>query len=100
MERRELSWLCCDSIRQPVRTRSGIEFLQSAGLRLGRPELTQLAYDRAATVLARSEARGGFIWASGNNNVNPGLFQGIAGIGYELLRLAEPAALPSVLLWD
>ena len=31
---------------------------------------------------------------------NPGLFQGYAGIGYELLRLAAPESIPSVLLWE
>ena len=30
----------------------------------------------------------------------PGLMTGIAGIGYELLRLAEPARLPSALTLD
>ncbi len=30
----------------------------------------------------------------------PGLFQGISGIGYELLRLARPRELPVVLLWE
>ena len=29
----------------------------------------------------------------------PGFYQGLAGIGYELLRLAHPMELPSVLLW-
>jgi lantibiotic modifying enzyme len=31
---------------------------------------------------------------------NPGFFQGKAGIGYELLRMARPDLLPSVLLWE
>jgi type 2 lantibiotic biosynthesis protein LanM len=31
---------------------------------------------------------------------NPAFFQGEAGIGYELLRLARPDDLPSVLLWE
>jgi lantibiotic modifying enzyme len=31
---------------------------------------------------------------------NPGLFQGMAGIGYQLLRLACPDELPSLLLWE
>jgi lantibiotic modifying enzyme len=31
---------------------------------------------------------------------NPGFFQGKAGIGYELLRMARPGMLPSVLLWE
>jgi lantibiotic modifying enzyme len=30
---------------------------------------------------------------------SPGLFQGAAGIGYELLRLADPERVPSVLLF-
>jgi lantibiotic modifying enzyme len=30
----------------------------------------------------------------------PGFFQGAAGIGYELLRLASPEAIPSVFLWN
>ena len=88
-----LDHLCCGNLGRT-------DFLLTAGLRLGRPELTRLARDRAATVLARSEARGGFAWLSGDDSVNPGLFQGIAGIGYQLLRLAEPAAQSSVLLWD
>jgi len=31
---------------------------------------------------------------------SPGFFQGTAGIGYELLRIAHPEKLPSVLLWE
>jgi lantibiotic modifying enzyme len=31
---------------------------------------------------------------------SPSFFQGTAGIGYELLRLAYPEALPSVLLLE
>ena len=31
---------------------------------------------------------------------SPGFFQGTAGIGYTLLRLACPARLPAVLLWE
>jgi type 2 lantibiotic biosynthesis protein LanM len=30
----------------------------------------------------------------------PGFFRGIAGIGYQFLRLALPNALPSILLWE
>jgi lantibiotic modifying enzyme len=31
---------------------------------------------------------------------NPGLFQGAAGIGYALLRLAMPDMIPEILLWE
>ena len=30
----------------------------------------------------------------------PGLFNGLAGIGYQMLRLAAPGRIPSVLLWE
>lgn len=38
--------------------------------------------------------------ARGTNNFAPSLFQGIAGIGYSLLRLAEPNSLPCLLLLE
>jgi lantibiotic modifying enzyme len=85
--------LCCGELGRN-------DFLLTAGLRLDRPDLVQLARDRAAAVLARAEERGGFVWRHGDDSLNPGLFQGVAGIGYQLLRLRDPAALPSVLLWD
>jgi lantibiotic modifying enzyme len=56
-----------------------------------------------AGVLARARARGHFrLAASGAEYpiVTPGFFQGLAGIGYTLLRLADPQALPSVLAFD
>jgi len=31
---------------------------------------------------------------------NPGFFQGLSGIGYGLLRLAEPEKLDSVLIFE
>jgi lantibiotic modifying enzyme len=30
----------------------------------------------------------------------PGLFDGLAGIGHQMLRLAFPNLVPSVLLWE
>jgi lantibiotic modifying enzyme len=57
---------------------------------------------QAAAVVARAERVGAYalhplLPASA---YGPGLFQGTAGIGYELLRLARPDLLPSVLLWE
>ncbi len=85
--------LCCGEFGR-------VDFLLTAGLRLGRPDLVALARDRARASLGAAAARGSFAWAGGDDSMNPGLFSGIAGIGYALLRLADPAALPSVLLWD
>ena len=46
---------------------------------------------------ARAGNRPGWLRAGA---FDPGLSQGTAGIGYQLLRLAHPALVPSVLLWD
>lgn len=52
---------------------------------------------RAAGVLASIE-RQGWICGTPRRIEAPGLMMGIAGIGYGLLRLAEPGRVPSVLL--
>ncbi|QRK04683.1 type 2 lantipeptide synthetase LanM family protein [Archangium violaceum] len=52
---------------------------------------------RAASVLASIE-RQGWICGTPRRIEAPGLMMGIAGIGYGLLRLAEPGRVPSVLL--
>jgi lantibiotic modifying enzyme len=93
VERSPIDHLCCGEFGR-------VEFLLAAGVRLGRPDLLALARDRARSLLGDAEARGGFTWLGGDDAMNPGLFRGIAGIGYTLLRLASPEALPSVLLWD
>jgi type 2 lantibiotic biosynthesis protein LanM len=53
----------------------------------------------AAVVLADIEANG---WRCGlpYDVLSPGLMTGVAGIGYQLLRLADPGRVPSVLLFD
>jgi lantibiotic modifying enzyme len=66
-----------------------IDVLLEAGLRTA-------AYQAAGTVLESIERNG---WLCGNpvEIESPGLMTGLAGIGYELLRLAEPERVPSVL---
>ena len=87
--------LCCGNLGR-------CELLLLGGQKLSRPELLTMAQQRAAWVLARAKQAGGYqLFANLPNHVfNPGFFQGTAGIGYELLRLAHPEALPSVLLWE
>jgi lantibiotic modifying enzyme len=55
------------------------------------------ASEIAASVLESIEREG---WRCGNPTgvESPGLMTGLAGIGYGLLRLAEPARIPSVLV--
>jgi len=90
-----LDHLCCGMCGR-------IEFLLTASQRLKRPELASEAAHMMDQVLSRAERRGTFVinlllpaWVS-----HPHFFQGTSGIGYTLLRLAQPAVLPSPLLWE
>ena len=80
--------LCCGNFGR-------IELLVTAARTLGRPELLRHARELAAT----AGAGDGYGLHCGRELFNPALFQGLSGIGYELLRLARPEAVPSVLLW-
>jgi type 2 lantibiotic biosynthesis protein LanM len=84
--------LCCGNLGR-------IEFLFTAGRKLSQPQLIETAMEQAAQVVARAKQKGGFAYGS-ILDFHPGFFQGAAGIGYELLRLAYPDQLPSVLLWE
>jgi type 2 lantibiotic biosynthesis protein LanM len=79
-----------------------IELLLTAGQQLGRPELGELAHRRAAEIVAQAGPDGGYWYANylPRGLFSPGLFQGAAGVGYQLLRLACPERVPAVLLWS
>ena len=51
-------------------------------------------------MLRRAERSGSFGFGLKGTVDNPALFQGAAGIGYQLLRLAAPEKVPSLLLWE
>jgi lantibiotic modifying enzyme len=84
--------LCCGNFGR-------LDLYLSAGIGLGRPELIAHARAVGAQRVGRALEQG-FAWRRGDDSLNLGLFQGISGIGYELLRLAEPKSLPSILMWD
>ncbi|HEX2916146.1 MAG TPA: type 2 lanthipeptide synthetase LanM family protein [Chloroflexia bacterium] len=87
-----LDHLCCGNFGR-------FDFMIEASLRLKRPELLQSARERAAAILGRA---GGFQLSGPHplHLVSPGFFQGLSGIGYELLRLVAPEKFSSILLWD
>ena len=87
--------LCCGQMGQS-------EVLLVAAQKLSRSSLRQTAHQIAAWVVARAQQTEGYqLFPNLPPQVfNPGLFQGTAGIGYQLLRLAYPEVLPSVLLWE
>ena len=76
-----------------------LELFVVAGDVLARPALLAEARQSASAWLAAQPQTG---WRCGvpGGVETPGLMVGIAGIGYELLRLADPAATPSVLLLE
>jgi len=75
-----------------------MDTLCTAGMRLSDAGWSRKARQLAARTVARGNRRGSFSIAFENGFFNPSLFQGTAGVGYQLLRLADPARIPSVLL--
>lgn len=76
------------------------EFLLEAGRRLDRPDLVDTARRWAAIVVDRAEASGSYRATAYGDEYTLGFFQGKAGIGYSLLRMAHPDELPCVLLLE
>jgi type 2 lantibiotic biosynthesis protein LanM len=79
-----------------------IEVLLVAAQKLLRPDLVETVQKQASWLVARANKVGTFhLFPQLPKDIyNPGFFQGTAGIGYELLRLAYPDLLPSGLLWE
>jgi type 2 lantibiotic biosynthesis protein LanM len=75
--------LCCGEMGKA-------DILLEAGRRLSRPGLIALARKRASAVAGLDPSYMPI----------PGLFHGVTGIGYGLLRQAVPDRLPSILLWE
>ncbi|PZO50565.1 MAG: type 2 lantipeptide synthetase LanM [Phormidesmis priestleyi] len=91
----EIDHLCCGNFGR-------IEMLLVGAQQLERSKLAEIARRQAAWAINRAANTGSFqIFPSlFKGTYNPGFFQGAAGIGYELLRLAYPEKLPSALLWQ
>jgi lantibiotic modifying enzyme len=77
-----------------------VEFLLSAGLKLGRSEWVSAARRALIPRCKSEETEMGFITDWDPGNCDPGLFHGAAGIGYELLRASHPEQVPSLLLFE
>jgi type 2 lantibiotic biosynthesis protein LanM len=81
--------LCCGSFGR-------IDIFLEVSQRLNRPNLYLEATRQATWILDRAAQQGHFIFANAGED-NFGLFQGMSGIGYGLLRIAHPDLVPSVL---
>jgi lantibiotic modifying enzyme len=87
--------LCCGNFGR-------IEFLLAVAQHFGRPDLLERAQKHASILVRRASHLGAFHVVTNlpRQANNPGLYQGRAGIGYELLRLAFPERLPCIMLWE
>jgi lantibiotic modifying enzyme len=84
--------LCCGTL-------GSIEFFCEAADKLGRGDLHEHAARRMAAVMADAAATGDYRWNVGKRQFNLGLFRGLSGVGYTLLRRVD-GALPNVLIWE
>ncbi len=88
----ELDTLCCGTL-------GNVEFLCEAGEALGRPDIRETAANRLAAIVQAAGLTGDYRWNSGRQRFNLGLFRGLAGVGYTLLRQRDES-LPNVLIWE
>jgi type 2 lantibiotic biosynthesis protein LanM len=92
---RDRDHLCCGNLGRA-------ELLLEAALRLNRAPLRDDAARLARAVVARAGPDDAYTlgFDTAPAFLKPSLFRGKAGIGYELLRIAFPDTVPSVLLWN
>jgi len=74
-----------------------LDFLLEANAWLDEPDLAERIRDHTQAVLAGIE-RDGFLCGTRGGVEAPGFMNGLAGIGYGLLRLVSPERVPSVLV--
>ncbi|MCM0035164.1 MAG: type 2 lanthipeptide synthetase LanM family protein [Burkholderiaceae bacterium] len=84
--------LCCGTL-------GTIEFLGEAGELLNQPALGHLSDQRLAQIIANRQEQGDYAWNAGGTAFNLGLFRGLSGVGYTILRKLDPQ-LPNVLMWE
>ena len=76
-----------------------LEFLLQASQCLNDHHLWSQTY-QLATLMIENAADNGWLCGMPFHLETPGLMTGLAGIGYQLLRLADPAQVPSILTLD
>lgn len=91
----EIDHLCCGNLGRS-------EVLLLAGQKLKSSQYYKAAGELAAKVVNRAVHTGNYrLFSELPTPVfSPCFFQGMAGVGYQLLRLAYPESLPSILLWE
>ena len=85
---------CCGNIGRA-------EIMMEIARRLDDTRLMDDVYKRVAWIMARKQFNGEFSVSPFFDDIlQPSFFQGLAGIGYALLRIAYPDSLPLILAWE
>lgn len=85
--------LCCGTL-------GSIELLGEAGRLLKEPALNHLSNQRLTQIIVDRHESGDYHWAGGTSLAfNLGLFRGLSGVGYTILRKLDHK-LPNVILWE
>jgi type 2 lantibiotic biosynthesis protein LanM len=84
--------LCCGTL-------GTIELLAAAGELLNQPTLVHLSDQRLAQIISNRHEQGDYTWNAGDTAFNLGLFRGLSGVGYTILRKLDPT-LPNILMWE
>lgn len=87
----DTDFLCCGTLGR-------IELLSAVAQRFDRPDLRTSALAVAGQVVHRARLAGTYVTGV-DESFAPTLFQGVSGIGYQLLRLTHADRVPSVLQW-
>lgn len=92
----EQDGLCCGNLGRAELLLSAASMMRADG------EFERRAVGLVSVVVERSRRLGGYRLSgrTGQDFFDPSFFQGLSGIGYQLLRMAAPARLPSVLVWE
>jgi type 2 lantibiotic biosynthesis protein LanM len=85
--------MCCGNL-------GNVELLAEAGHVLGEESLTKQASGRIHGIVAAAGKAGVYGWNAGTDDENLGLFRGLAGVGYSVLRRVAPEVVPNVLIWE
>lgn len=88
-----LDHLCCGNLGRA-------ETLLVAARKLNRPEYLDAARLLANRVVSRADRAGKYQLGWDAGPYIPSFHQGMAGIGYQFLRLSRPDLFPSILLWE
>lgn len=91
----DIDHLCCGHMGR-------VELFILASQKLGKNQWLDIAWQQTEWVLNRAKQRGSYYFNNHSYDrfYSPNFYRGNAGVGYELLRLAFPESLPSVLIWE